>query len=73
MKNGQTFTGLLVADSATEVELILTDATHKVVAKKDIEERTIVPTSPMPAGLVKTPAELRDLLAYLLSDNPQPP
>ena len=30
-------------------------------------------TSPMPAGLVRTPAELRDLLAYLLSERPLPP
>jgi len=27
----------------------------------------------MPFGLVKTPAELRDLLAYVLSENPLPP
>ena len=30
-------------------------------------------TSPMPNGLVKTPDELRDLLAYLLSENPPAP
>ena len=29
--------------------------------------------SPMPAGLIKKPQELRDLLAYLLGDNPLPP
>jgi hypothetical protein len=39
----------------------------------DIEEREPVRTSPMPASLVKTPDELRDLLAYLLSDHPSPP
>lgn len=73
MKNGQTFVGLAVAERANEVELLLPDATRKAIAFKDIEVRTIMPTSPMPASLVKTPAELRDLLAYLLSDNPQPP
>ena len=38
----------------------------------DIEERMTTATSPMPAGVVKTPAELRDLLAYLLSERPAP-
>lgn len=40
---------------------------------KDIEARKPVASSPMPAGLVKTPAELRDLLTYLTSDHPLPP
>ena len=37
------------------------------------ESRTAVATSPMPSGVVKTVAELRDVLTYILSDNPIPP
>ena len=72
LKTGQSISGLVVAEQADQIELLLPDATRKTIAKNEIEERTITPTSPMPAGLVKTPAELRDLLAYLFSDNPQP-
>ena len=66
-------TGLVVAETADRLELLLPDATRKAVAKADIAERRILEQSPMPQGLVKTPEELRDLLAYLLSDNPLPP
>jgi hypothetical protein len=44
----------------------LPDATLRTLAASEVEQRTIRPTSPMPAGLVKTPDELRDLLAFLL-------
>ena len=37
----------------------------------DIEERKAASTSIMPEGLVKTPQELRDLLAYLLTPGPR--
>ena len=37
------------------------------IAKADIEMRKELPTSPMPAGLIKDPQELMDLLAYLLA------
>jgi putative heme-binding domain-containing protein len=73
LKSGQSISGLIVAEQADQIEVLLPDATRKTIAKKEIEERTITPTSPMPAGLVKTPQELRDLLAYLFSDNPLPP
>jgi hypothetical protein len=64
---------VVVAETAERVEILLLDTTHKILDKKEIEERNPSPLSPMPAGLVKTPADLRDLLAYLLSDNPLPP
>ena len=71
--DGQIVTGLVVSESEAELELLLADATRKTIAKRQIEERSIAAISPMPAGIVKTPAELRDLLAYLLSENPTPP
>lgn len=73
LKTGQSISGLIVVEQADQIEVLLPDASRKTIGKKEIEERTITPTSPMPAGLVKTRAELRDLLAYLFSDNPLPP
>jgi putative heme-binding domain-containing protein len=71
--DGQAFVGLVVKESPAEIEVLFPDTTRKVVKAADVESRKAVATSPMPAGLVKTPAELRDLLTYLLSDNPLPP
>ena len=71
--SGQVLTGLVVNESVEQLELLLPDASLKTILKSEIEERKAAPTSPMPAGLVKTPQELRDLLAYLLSERPTPP
>ena len=70
---GQSFTGLVVKETGEVLELLLPDATRKEVAKKDVESRKLIDQSPMPAGIVKTPEELRDILAYLLSEKPQAP
>jgi putative heme-binding domain-containing protein len=69
----QSLLGLVVRESPTEIELLLPDTTRRVVKLTDIATRKQVAASPMPAGLVKTPDELRDLITYLLSDNPLPP
>ena len=73
LTDGRVLTGLVVSETADGLELLQPDATRKTLVKKDIEERKLSSQSPMPAGLVKTPDELKDLLAYLLSDNPTPP
>lgn len=73
MEAGQTVSGLVTSESATELELLLSDGTRKRIAVADVAERTAMPGSTMPHGLVKTPDELRHLLAYLLSENPTPP
>ena len=70
---GQVVTGLVVADDADRIELLLSDATRRPIDKAEIDERKLSELSPMPAGLVKTVAELQDLLAYLMSENPSPP
>jgi putative heme-binding domain-containing protein len=70
---GQTLSGLVVSETAEQIDLLLSDTTRKAVAKKDVEERALASVSPMPAGLVKSPRELQDLLAYLLTANPLPP
>src|SRR5262249_54061456 len=72
-KGGLFLTGLVVGETADALDLLLPDATRKVIPKKDVEDRKLTDLSPMPAGVVKTRQELRDLLAYLLSDNPLPP
>jgi len=71
--DGVVIIGLIVKESPAEVEVLLPDTTRKVLKVADIESRKLVAASPMPSGVVKTPDELRDLLTYLLSDNPQPP
>jgi putative heme-binding domain-containing protein len=73
LADGKVVTGLVVGETADALELLLPDASRKTILKKDVEARKATEVSPMPAGLVKTPAELRDLLAYLLGDNPLPP
>jgi putative heme-binding domain-containing protein len=71
--DGRTLTGVVLRESATEIELLLSDTTRQTLKVSAVEERKRLTTSPMPAGLVRTPDELRDLLAYLLSDHHQPP
>jgi putative heme-binding domain-containing protein len=70
---GKTHSGLVVGETAEKLEMILTDATRLTILKTDVEQRKLQEISPMPQGLVKTPQELRDLLAYLLSPNPAAP
>lgn len=71
--DGRTITGLVTGESNDFVELLLPDATRSSLAKRQIEDRSPTQLSPMPQGLVKTPDELRHLLAYLLSERPLPP
>jgi putative heme-binding domain-containing protein len=71
--DGQALSGLVVEENEREIVLLLPTAARQTVRKSDIEARKLQPTSPMPGGLVKTPDELRDLLAYLLRPNPSPP
>lgn len=72
-RQGQVFSGLVIGETAETVELLLPDTTRRSIARPEIESRQVTTLSPMPPGLVRTPAELRDLLAYLLSDDPLPP
>jgi putative heme-binding domain-containing protein len=71
--DGETLSGLVVEESDNRLTLMLPTATRREVDKRDIDERKLQNVSPMPSGLVKTPGELGDLLAYLLSADPQAP
>jgi putative heme-binding domain-containing protein len=71
-QQGKVFTGLVVSETAEQVELIVQDTTRQKIAKAEIDQRTLQDISPMPAGLVTKPDELRDLLAYLLRPDGKP-
>lgn len=71
LKSGQTRTGLIATETATEV--VLRDAANDgrvhTVPKRDIEERTPQPTSVMPEGLVNVLSgrqEFLDLTRFLM-------
>ena len=65
--DGRSVTGLLAGETAETLELVVADGSRRVVPVAEIDERVVQDVSPMPAGLVRTPEELRDILAYLLS------
>jgi putative heme-binding domain-containing protein len=71
--DGRILSGLVVSESAESVELLQADGSRRVLRPSEIEERSRTAQSPMSPGLVKTVAELRDLLAYLTSERPLPP
>ncbi len=68
LKDGTTFTGILLRSSSTEVFRDLTGK-EKSFPEADILKRTEIKMSLMPPGLVMslTDAELRDLMAFLTS------
>ena len=65
---GKVLTGLITAETDSEIEMLLPDANRIIIKKEDIDERAEAKLSSMPAGLVKTPQELKDILSYLISD-----
>lgn len=72
-RDGLTLTGLVVNETSAALELVLPDTQRRTLDKKQIEQREPTQLSPMPAALVKTPDELKHLLAYILSERPTPP
>jgi putative heme-binding domain-containing protein len=66
-KDGDQVAGLITSETGAELELLLPSAIHETIKKSDIAKRELQDRSPMPEGLIATPAELRDLLAYLVT------
>lgn len=66
--DGKTLTGLVITDTAEKLELLLPNTQKQVVLKADIEERKPSDVSAMPGGIIKAVDELRDVLAYLISN-----
>ncbi|HND54315.1 MAG TPA: c-type cytochrome, partial [Pirellulaceae bacterium] len=64
---GKLLTGLIVGETGDKVELLMSDTKKVTIAKSEIESRKPSDVSTMPQGVVKTPDELRDILAYILS------
>jgi putative heme-binding domain-containing protein len=72
-KAGRVLTGLVVGETAEKLELLLLDGMRQSIPMAEVSARRLVEQSPMPPGLVRRPEELRDLLAYLLSADPEAP
>ncbi len=66
-KDDEEVAGLVTGETSDEIDLLLPAGVHRAVRKSDIAKREIQDRSPMPEGMIQTPAELRDLLAFLLS------
>ncbi len=66
--DGKVVTGLVVSETGEKLEVLLPDTKRISINKSDIEARKLADISAMPQGVVKTPEELRDVIAYLLSN-----
>lgn len=64
-KDGTTVAGLVTSETGSALEVLLPAGVRQTIAKDDIARRELQDRSPMPEGLVQTPADLRDLLAFL--------
>ncbi len=67
-KEGKVITGLIVSETGDKLELLLPDTKRISINKSEIEARKLADISAMPQGVAKTPEELRDVIAYLLSN-----
>ena len=65
-RKGKVLTGLVINETADRIEMLTADAKKEIVTKDEIDQRSAMQLSPMPAGLIKNPKELSDLLAYLM-------
>jgi putative heme-binding domain-containing protein len=66
-KSGDSSAGLITSETGDEIELLLPTGIRETIKKADIATRELQDRSPMPEGLITTPAELRDLLSYLMT------
>ena len=66
-KSGDSVAGLITSETGDEIELLLPTGIRQTIKKSDIAKRELQDRSPMPEGLITTPAELRDLLSYLMT------
>jgi putative heme-binding domain-containing protein len=67
LKGGDVISGLVTSQSGSEVEFLLPTGIHKTIQRADILTSRIEDRSPMPDGLIQTPQDMRDLLAFLVS------
>ena len=66
LANGETETGSLVSESATQIVLKRGDGTQATLDPKQIKKRVVAPSSmPEIYGQMLTPSQLRDVVAFL--------
>ena len=70
LNDGQVFNGLVIDETADKIDMRMPDTTLKTFSKSAVSARRQEDHSPMPQGLVRTPEELRDLLAFVLASDP---
>jgi putative heme-binding domain-containing protein len=72
LKSGQVVSGLLLKEEGQVLVLADNQGKEVRVPKKNVEEKTVSPLSPMPANLADqvVEADFYHLLAYLLSQKP---
>ncbi|MEI7953721.1 MAG: c-type cytochrome [Verrucomicrobiota bacterium] len=68
-KDASTIAGLVTGETADAIELLLPAGVRITLQKDIIAKRELQDRSPMPEGLIQTPEELLDLLAYLMTLN----
>lgn len=71
LKNGQTLQGVAKNRSNYSIQLIDTKGTLHLIEMRDVKKLTVSETTPMPTDYAKrlSRAELRDLLAYLATQD----
>ena len=69
MKDGRSFTGLIVEQNDTTITVLDAQNQRTVVTRADVKEIVASSTSLMPEGLIEslTPQQVRDLFSYLQS------
>jgi quinoprotein glucose dehydrogenase len=66
MKNGQRIEGFFESETATSMTLVAADKTHEL-AKADVVSTETSASGMPPMGLLLSKAEIRDLMAYLVT------
>ncbi len=72
MADGRVFTGFVVSEGASTVQIRESSGALRELKRSDIEERRRQEPSAMPEGIAAnlTPEQLADLVAYLRSLSP---
>jgi putative heme-binding domain-containing protein len=75
LKNGQTFTGVLTAQTGTSITLVSSAGKEQILLRSDLDDLTSSGKSAMPEGLEKdvTPQGLADLIAHVRQGAKPPP
>jgi len=72
LKNGQTFNGILAAETGNSITLLAQEGKQQTILRSDLEELISTGKSAMPEGVEKdvTPQDLADLIEFVRSTTP---